>query len=321
MDHARGLRRTGAHRHGPGANFLLAGGEVSLQAEKREGRADQPCEAGFGLAHLGQEHRLVFLLHVGQLGFGLGADGDHRRALGLGVGTQSVEIGVVLEAVLGHVGDEHRRLGRDQAERLDKQLLLPAEGDRAHRLALVELGHAFGEHVGDLLGFLVARARDLVVAVQPLLDGAHVGQAELGLDHLDVGDRVDLASHVDHVLVVEAAHDVDDGVGLADVGEELVAEAFTLRGAGHQPCDVDELDNRRHDLFGRDDRRQLLQPRVGQLDDADVRLDGAERIVLGRDAGLGEGIEEGGLADVRQAHDAAFEAHEGVFGAGSEGGV
>ena len=51
------------------------------------------------------------------------------------------------------------------------------------------------------------------------------------------------------------------------------------------------------------------QPRVGQLDDADVGLDGAERIVLGRDAGLGQRVEEGGLADVGQADDAAFEAH------------
>ena len=74
-----------------------------------------------------------------------------------------------------------------------------------------------------------------------------VGQAELGLDDLDVGDRVDLAGDVDDVLVVEAAHDVDDRVGLADVGEELVAEAFALRRAGDEAGDVDELDDRRHD--------------------------------------------------------------------------
>src|SRR6185503_18913927 len=41
---------------------------------------------------------------------------------------------------------------------------------------------------------------------------------------------------------------------------------------------------------------------------ADVRLDGAERIVLGRDAGLGQRVKEGGLADVRQADDAALQA-------------
>jgi hypothetical protein len=56
---------------------------------------------------------------------------------------------------------------------------------------------------------------------------------------------------------------------------------------------------------------QRSEARVGHFDDADVRLDGAEGIVLRRDAGLGQGVEEGGLADVGQADDAAFEAHAG----------
>jgi hypothetical protein len=42
--------------------------------------------------------------------------------------------------------------------------------------------------------------------VDGLLDGGHVGQGEFGDDGLDVGQRVDLAVHVHHVLVVEAAH-------------------------------------------------------------------------------------------------------------------
>ena len=70
-------------------------------------------------------------------------------------------------------------------------------------------------------------------------------------------DRVDLAGDVDDVLVVEAAHDVDDRVGLADVGEELVAQALALGRAGHQAGDVDELDDRRDDALRLDDRRQL----------------------------------------------------------------
>ncbi len=142
---------------------------------------------------------------------------------------------------------------------------------------------------------------------------ARSARQKLGLDHLDVGDRVDLAGHVDHVVVLEAAHHVDDGVGLADVGQELVAQAFALAGAGHQARDVDELDDGRHDALGLDDLGQLRQPRIGHFDHADVRLDGAERVVLGRDAGLGQGVEEGGLADVGQADDAALEAHGGCF--------
>ena len=147
--------------------------------------------------------------------------------------------------------------------------------------------------------------------MQLLLDGGEVGERQLGVDRLDVRDRVDAARDVHDVVVDEAAHDVRDRVGLADVGEELVAEALALRGAGDEARDVDELDDRRHDALGARDRRQRREPRVRHLDDADVRLDRAERIVLGGDAGLGQRVEERRLADVRQADDAAFEAHWG----------
>jgi hypothetical protein len=49
---------------------------------------------------------------------------------------------------------------------------------------------------------------------------------------------------VDHVGIVEAADHHQDGAGLADVGEELVAEALALGGALDQAGDVDDLDHR-----------------------------------------------------------------------------
>jgi len=42
----------------------------------------------------------------------------------------------------------------------------------------------------------------------------------------------------------------------------------------------------------------------------------ALRVVFGRDAGLGQRIEKGGLADVGQAHDAALKTYVGTFGFG-----
>ena len=46
------------------------------------------------------------------------------------------------------------------------------------------------------------------------------------------------------------------------------------------------------------------EPGVGHGDDADVRIDGAEGIVGRlRLAGAGDGVEEGGLADVGQSDD------------------
>ena len=63
---------------------------------------------------------------------------------------------------------------------------------------------------------------------QPLLDRLEVGQDELGVDRLDIARRIDPGVDVDDVVVVEGAHHLADGVGLADGGQELVAQAFPL---------------------------------------------------------------------------------------------
>ena len=157
--------------------------------------------------------------------------------------------------------------------------------------------------LSPLLAFLAER---LAAALQAF----HVGDHQLGLDRLGVADGIDAALHVRDVGVLEAAQHVGDGIDLADVAEELVAEALALGGAAHEAGDVDEGEPRR-DLGGRArDVAQLVEPRIGHADVADVGLDGAEGIVGGlRRRRLRQRVEEGGLADVRQAHDAAFEAH------------
>ena len=78
-----------------------------------------------------------------------------------------------------------------------------------------------------------------------LLDGLQVGQDQLGLDRRDVVAGVDLAVDVGDVLVAEDPGHLADRRRLADVREELVAQALALGGAAHDAGDVDELDRRR----------------------------------------------------------------------------
>ena len=52
-----------------------------------------------------------------------------------------------------------------------------------------------------------------------------------------------------------------------------------------------------------------VEARVGERDDADVRLDRGERVVRREHVGLGQRVEEGGLADVGQADDPDRECH------------
>ena len=113
-----------------------------------------------------------------------------------------------------------------------------------------------------------------------------------------------------NVVILEAAQYVDDGVRLADIGEELVAKAFALAGALDEAGDVHEVHAGRNDLFRAGHLRQPVQARLRHGDFAHVRLDGAEGIVGGLGGGrLRQSIEKGGLADVWQANDTAFEAH------------
>ena len=55
---------------------------------------------------------------------------------------------------------------------------------------------------------------------------------------------------MDDVLVVKTAHHMDDGVGLPDVGQELVAQALAPGGALHEAGDVHKLNDGRGGLLG-----------------------------------------------------------------------
>ena len=85
--------------------------------------------------------------------------------------------------------------------------------------------------------------------------------------------------------------------------QEFVAQSLALGRAPDETRDVHELHDRGHDALGRHDRRQLRQPRIRHFHHADVRLDGAERIVGRIRVRRGERVEQRGLADVGQSDD------------------
>ena len=114
---------------------------------------------------------------------------------------------------------------------------------------------------------------------------------------------------MNHVVVFKATHHIDGGIGFANVRQEFVAQALAGTGASDQARNVDKLHNGRHDALRGDDGSQLLQAGVGHFHHARVGLNGAKRVVFGCNACFGQGVEKGGLANVGQAHNAAFEAH------------
>ena len=145
---------------------------------------------------------------------------------------------------------------------------------------------------------------------QAVLHRLEVGQDQLGVHRLDVGTRVDPGVDVDDVFVVERAHDLADRIGLADGGQELVAEPLALRRPAYEAGDVHEGHRCRHHRCAVVERGQPLQPRVGHGHHAHVGLDGRERVIGRQRLVVGEGVEQRGLAHVGQADDADRQAHE-----------
>ena len=167
--------------------------------------------------------------------------------------------------------------------------------------------HQFREQldVGD--GVLVLAADLLLIAIQLLLGGLDVREDEFGLDHPDVADRVDLAHAVDDIVVIEAANHMDDGVALADVGEEVVAFTLSLGGPGDETGDIDDVDGGGDDDLRAGDLLQRQHAVIGDEHDAHVGLDRAEGVVGRlRLAGAGQGVEEGGLAHVGESDDTSL---------------
>ncbi len=161
-----------------------------------------------------------------------------------------------------------------------------------------------------LLGVAVVALRLLVEVVDAFFEAVEVGKHQLGLDRVDVGDRIDLARDVGHIVVNEAAHHMRNRIDLAHMRRELVAEAFAAGGAANQASNVDEGEPRRLDLDRLCELGERVEPRVRDQHFAHQRLHGAERIIRRlRGRGRGQRVEDGRLAHVGQPKNAALEAH------------
>ena len=86
-----------------------------------------------------------------------------------------------------------------------------------------------------------------------------------------------------HIGVLEAAHRVYDSFDVADMGKKAVAKPLAVMGPFDQTCDVDEFDHGGHFASRTHEFEETIQPGVWDLDNPDVRVDGCERVSLGRD--------------------------------------
>ena len=143
---------------------------------------------------------------------------------------------------------------------------------------------------------------------EPLLDRLQVGEGELELDDAQVLEGI---RRPDDVRVLERAEDEDDGIDLADVGEELVAQPFALARPLDEPADVDDLHRGVDDVAALRHLGQPVEPVVGDLGDPDVGVLGGEGVRRGERAATGQRVVQRALAGVGQP-DQPEAFHPGV---------
>ena len=209
----------------------------------------------------------------------------------------------IVDLVLAEICGVDRLAERQQVARRDQGCVVVAALERPGEVALVHIVAQRGEQLDFVVEPLVAALGRLAGLVDAPLDHLKVGHDQLRVDDLDVAQRIGRALDMRDVRVFKAADDVNDRVAAADVREELVAEPLALRRALDKACNVDELDDGGRELLGVVLVAQPFEPLVRHGHDADVRVDGAERVVVRGDTRVRDGVEQSGLSNIRKSDD------------------
>src|SRR5262249_30730452 len=100
------------------------------------------------------------------------------------------------------------------------------------------MGDEFFEEYGFGLRLLVSGSDMFLKPLGTLLCRRKICQDQLRVDHLNVPRRIDAVADMMNLAVFETANDLDDRIDFANVTEKLIAQAFSLAGAFHEPRDV-----------------------------------------------------------------------------------
>ena len=149
-------------------------------------------------------------------------------------------------------------------------------------------------HLALALILLVAALCVLLRALKTTLDDLDIRKDQLKVKGLGVALRI--GGLEEYLVVIKAAHDVYQRVGLADGLKDLVA----LAGADVHARDVDEFYRRRGVLLRVIVLREPVKALVRHLCRADVGLCPCHRVCARLGIGAGEGVKQSGLADVGQ---------------------
>ena len=302
---------TGVGSKRPGSGFLLPGREEGSETEEVIGAANHTKESSFAesesLEHFGAFGRI---LDRGCLGFELYAHADDFDVV-----TGVVELGGDssfhgrdgVEFVLADIGDHQDSSVGEKEMRCENFALVGRESGAVERATFGQ--RSLGALESLNFGQEIAVELRLTLSLrQTLFDGLEIGESQFDLDHTEMFERVGRSGNV---VVDEGTQHQHDGVDLANVGEELVAEALAFARSFDESTDVDHLDRRMDDVLALRHLGQSIEAIIGDLGHSDVRILGGEGIGGSEGATTGEGVVKGALPCVGKA-DQTETFHEDV---------
>ena len=245
--------------------LVLAGGEERDQVEQRRTRRGRRGRSPDSpTPELRAHRRGLLVVELGQLGLDAARrPRPRRRPAAAACSATTAGTSSSPSSTLATNSTGLPVSGREVAQRVGRVVRAPARCGPGVPACSASITCAQPRLLGDR--GLVAAARvadDAGVAALGLLE---VGVDQLGLDRLDVAQRIDPALGVDDVRSSWCARTTcSDRVGLADVGQELVAEPLALVRARDEARDVVELDRVRDDARGADGLGDRVQPLVAR---------------------------------------------------------
>ena len=103
------------------------------------------------------------------------------------------------------------------------------------------------------------------------------------------------------IRIIKTSYDMDDRIRLTDIRKKLVAKTFSLGSTLDKTSNIRELKRRVDNLLRMEELDDLIHSLIRNLHDADIRIDRRKRIVLSQNLAVRDGVEQRGLAYIRQS--------------------
>ncbi len=307
MNLAGRLGRLGSFANGPGTALILSGRQEGNQAKEVIAFGNQPVQTALSNAQFLQEHLLFFLIHLRDVLFNLGRNHQNLRVFRIRDfpdfrNSRQFRLRFPQILFLDVAGINDRLCC--QQEPLSGDFLLPLiHFTGPCRLQIIQVRQQLCPQRGLLLCPLLTAFQQFRRFLCPFGHRLPVSRNQFQVNRFNIMSGIRAVRMTDNILILKTPDDMDNGLALTNMGQELVSKTLPAARSLNQSGDIDKLDHGRRLLFRRVHLCQPIQPLIRDRDDTRIGFNCAERIICRLRTCFCNGIKQCRFPDVRQSHD------------------